>query len=206
MIVILAAGKSTRLGGTNKLLVQAANVPVHEWHRRAVGNAETYAVVRPEDEEAVLSAAPWLAGVITHKETDGPCGALLAASARLSRGPLTVLYADTLLSRVPTQFGDWVGVAPAPWRVWDYYDHSEKEWTRGVPQVLVCCGVYRFTNRQLLNSVCDQLKNSSSTEVHMAQLLKQYTRTQPMNQLLVESWQDAGDFGALKLVKPIKES
>ncbi len=205
VIVILAAGKSTRLGGTNKLLVQAAGMPVHEWHRLAVGNAEAYAVVRPDSEQAVRKAASWLAGVITHDKADGPCAALLAASEKLPHGPLTVLYADTLLPKVPTRYGDWVGVAPAPWRVWDYYDHSKSEWTRGVPQVQVCCGVYQFTNRELLNTICHELKRLSGNEVHMAEVLKKYTRMQPMYQLTVEGWQDAGDLDALKLVKQIKE-
>jgi len=205
VIVILAAGKATRLGGTNKLLVEAADLPVHEWHRRAAGDAQTYAVVRPEDEKAVLSAAPWLAGVIPHAEADGPSGALLSASTSLPHGALTVLFADTLLPQVPTQYGDWVGVAPAPWRVWDYYEHAEGGWTRGVPQVLVCCGVYRFTNRELLNDICYDLKLGSTNEVHMADVLRSYAPHQPLTELIVSGWQDAGDPDALKRVQPIKE-
>jgi CTP:molybdopterin cytidylyltransferase MocA len=101
VIVILAAGKASRLGGTNKLLVEAAGMPVHEWHRRAVGNEPTYAVVRSDDVGRVLSAAPWLSGVIPHDEADGPSGALLSASTSLPDGALTVLFSDTLLPEVP---------------------------------------------------------------------------------------------------------
>jgi hypothetical protein len=163
VIVILAAGRATRLGGTNKLLVEAAGLPVHEWHRRAAGKQPTYAVVRPDDEKAVLSAAPWLAGVIPHAEADGPSGALLSASTALPEGALTVLFADTLLPQVPTQEGDWVGVATAPWR--------------------------RSTN-----------------EVHMADVLRSYAPHQPLTELIVTGWQDAGDPDALKRVQPIKET
>ncbi len=206
MIVILAAGKATRLGGTNKLLVEAAGLPVHEWHRRSVGKQPTYAVVRPDDENAVLSAAPWLAGVIPHAEADGPSGALLSASTSLVDGPLTVLFADTLLPQVPKQEGDWVCVAPAPWRIWDYYEHSAGGWTRGVPEVLVCCGIYRFTNRELLNDVCYDLKLASTSEVHMADVLRSYAPHQPLTELVISGWQDAGDPDALKRVQPIKET
>jgi hypothetical protein len=207
VIVILAAGRATRLGGTNKLLVEAAGLPVHEWHRRAAGKQPTYAVVRPDDEKAVLSAAPWLAGVIPHAEADGPSGALLSASTALPEGALTVLFADTLLPQVPTQEGDWVGVATAPWRIWDYYDAStEGGWTRGVPEVLVCCGIYRFTNRELLNDICYDLKLGSTNEVHMADVLRSYAPHQPLTELIVTGWQDAGAPDALKRVQPIKET
>lgn len=207
MIVILAAGKATRLGGTNKLLVEAAGLPVHEWHRRAAGKQPTYAVVRRDDEKSVLSAAPWLAGVIPHDEADGPSGALLSASTTLPEGALTVLFADTLLPQVPTQDGDWVGVAAAPWRIWDYYDAStEGGWTRGIPEVLVCCGIYRFTNRELLNDICYDLKLGSTNEVHMADVLRSYAPRQPLTELIVTGWQDAGDPDALKRVQPIKET
>jgi len=206
VIVILAAGKATRLGGTNKLLVEAAGMPVHEWHRRAVRNEPTYAVVRSDDVGRVLSAAPWLSGVIPHDEADGPSGALLSASTSLPDGALTVLFADTLLPEVPKQEGDWVGVAPAPWRVWDYYEHGEGGWTRGVPQVLVCCGVYRFTNRQLLNDICYDLKLGSTNEMHMADVLRSYAPHQPLTELIVRGWQDAGDSDALKRVQLIKET
>ena len=124
MIVILAAGKATRLGGVNKLLVEAAGLPVHEWHRRAAGDQATYAVVRGEHEKAVLSAAPWLTGVIPHDEADGPSGALLSASTGLPGGDLTVLFADTLLPQVPTHHGNWLGVAHAPCLNWNKYYHA----------------------------------------------------------------------------------
>jgi hypothetical protein len=121
-------------------------------------------------------------------------------------GPLTVLFADTLLPQVPKQEGDWVGVAPAPWRIWDYYEHSAGGWTRGVPEVLVCCGIYRFTNRELLNDVCYDLKLASTSEVHMADVLRSYAPHQPLTELVISGWQDAGDPDALKRVQPIKET
>ena len=44
-LVILSAGKATRLEGKNKLLVEADGVPVHEWHRRAKQSLITDVVV-----------------------------------------------------------------------------------------------------------------------------------------------------------------
>jgi hypothetical protein len=106
---------------------------------------------------------------------------------------------------VPKQEGDWVGVAPAAWRVWDYYEHGNGGWTRGVPQVLVCCGIYRFTNRELLNDICYDLKLGSTNEVHMADVLRSYAPHQQLTELVVSGWQDAGDPDALKRVQLIKE-
>ena len=198
MIVLLAAGKSTRVGGANKLLVEAAGEPVHEWHKRAASGRATVAVVNAKHAQQVREEAPWLSSIIEHDAHDGPGGALLAFDRAKPHGEIIVLFADTLLQRVPDVHGDWVGVAPAPGRVWDYYDKVEG-WTRGVPAVLVCCGVYRFTNRPLLREVLEELV-AEANEVHIADVLRVYSERQRLSELVIDGWQDAGDTEALRRV------
>lgn len=202
MIVILAAGKATRMHGLNKLLVIADCDPVHEWHRRAVGDRACAVVVNSKHAQQVRSAAPWISKVVTHDKHDGPAGALLEFDKQSPHGALTVLFADTLLPRVPDTAGDWVGVAPAPWRAWDYYDRAAG-WTRGTPSVLVCCGVYRFEDRDALReSLIEAMKPDGET--HMADVLRSYAARRKLNELVVDGWQDAGDAEALKRVHKMR--
>jgi len=139
--VILAAGKATRLGGENKLLVNAGGVPVARWHERLLRGIPATIVTRSEDVRAVADAATW-ARVIPHDELDGPVGALKAyrSIARYPDEETIVLFADTLLVPQPLPNGSWVGLAPAPARVWDL--PSPWGWTRGKPTLLVCVGIY----------------------------------------------------------------
>lgn len=197
--VILAAGRSTRLGGVNKLLVNAGGVPVHEWHRRALAGFKVGAVVRPTDFHEVSEAAPWLDEVVGHERQDGPVGALLAY-LNDSNEPITVVYADTLLPQVPDEDDDWVGVAKAPGRVWDYW---EGEWTRGVPYVEVCVGAYRFNCVSCLRTTARNLVAKSDGETHMADLLRSYSDEHNVQRLPLEGWQDAGDPEAVARVKKI---
>ena len=96
--VILAAGRSSRLGGTNKLLVEAGGRPVHEWHRKVLADYEVNVVVRPDDAQAVRDAMPWVHLVVTHDRFDGPGGALHSYLERIDEPDgLLVLFADTLL-------------------------------------------------------------------------------------------------------------
>lgn len=198
--VILAAGRATRLGGVNKLLVEAGGLPVHEWHRRALEGYDVGAVVRPADADAVRTAAPWLT-VVEHELQDGPAGALLAyITANPEHGPLTVIYADTLLPSVPSAAGDWVATAKAPGRVWDYWDG---DWTRGVPWVEVCVGAYQFACVGCLVGTLRRLLAQSGGEVHLADVLREYDIEHLIQRLRVEGWQDAGDPEAIARVKPI---
>lgn len=195
-VVILAAGKSTRLGGINKLLVKAGNDLVINWHRRALEGREVSAVVGLSDFHDVSDVATWFNYLIGHNRTDGPVGALNRYLwTDHSDEPLVVLYADTLLPSLPEVQGDWVGVAPAPWRVWDY--QGRDGWTRGVPEVPVCVGVYRFTNIPELRHATDYLTETALGEVHMVDLLRMYEKKHPLRPVTVNGWQDAGDSEAL---------
>jgi len=198
--VILAAGKSTRLAGENKLLVNAGGIPVHEWHRRALKGFDVGAVVRPTDFSEVNEAMPWLEKIMGHGVYDGPVGAL-HAYIRTMNEPITVVYGDTLLPEVPTEDADWVAVARAPWRVWDYYDG---EWTRGVPYVQVCVGAYRFSCISCVKHIAKNLlDNADGEEVHMVDLIRSYSEEHIIQRLRVEGWQDAGDLDAIARVKLI---
>lgn len=197
-VVILAAGRSSRLGGRSKLLVDAAGIPVHEWHRRAIGARAATAVVRSDDAAAVADAAPWLA-LVTHDSLDGPAGAVLAyLRARAGIGGVTVLFGDTLLPAVPERRGCWVGVAPAPWRVWDY--PMAGRWVRGVPEVPVCIGLYHFCAPALLAAACERALATADGEASMADVLNEYATHQWLEPLPIEGWQDAGDPDALRRV------
>ncbi len=198
MIALLSAGKSTRVGGANKLLMDAGGLRVHEWHRRAIGSRATVAVVNSSHASQVREEAPWLNEVLEHDAHDGPGGALLAFDRAHPHGDVIVLFADTLLKRVPEVHGDWVGVADAPGRVWDYHD-ARAGWTRGKPVQLVCCGVYRFTDRELLRRSLQE--QSDDGELNIATVLQRYTQQRGASKLIINDWQDAGDFDALKRVR-----
>ena len=150
-LVILAAGKSTRLDGKNKLLVEADGITVAEWHRLAKQNHFADIVVHFSDHSIINNlAGKWASRVIAHDAYDGPGGALRAYVADTWHdGGLVVQFADTLLTHIPANTGSWVGVANAPWRVWDYPD-SYGGWVRGEPVVRVCCGIYRFSSMEKL--------------------------------------------------------
>lgn len=203
--LILAAGRSSRLGGVSKLLVNAAGLSVAAWHRRALEGFEVAAVIRPEDRGSIGICAPWISPLIEHPRTDGPVGALLAYLEAMPEeaGELLVLFADTLLPAAPAEPGDWVGVAPAPWRAWDYYLEG-MGWSRGIPQIEVCAGVYRFSCRAcLLRNARELVARAEGGELHMVELLRAYERDHLIQPLAVEGWQDAGDPEAISRVKPI---
>ena len=78
--VILAAGKSTRLDGKCKLLIDAAGTPVHAWHSRVWGS-EADAVILPEFVDK-LSDAGWTGGTYGIDCGGGPARALPAGEIR----------------------------------------------------------------------------------------------------------------------------
>ena len=198
--VILAAGRSSRLGGTNKLLVEAGGQPVHEWHRKALADYEVNVVVRPDDAQAVRDAMPWVHLVVTHDRFDGPGGALHSYLERIDEPDgLLVLFADTLLRTIPDDPGDWVGVATPPGRVWDYWDG---DWMRGVPRVNVCVGVYHFACTDCLMRSLALLVEGLAVEVSFADLLRHYSREHYVDHTQINDWQDAGDPDALARVQP----
>lgn len=195
--VILAAGKSTRLGGANKLLVEAGGAGVHRWHERLLRGIPTTVVTRSEDVKAVSDAAAW-ARVMAHDETDGPVGALRAYLSH-SRWPLEeliVLFADTLLPPQPLPAGSWVGVAPAPARTWDL--PSPWGWTRGKPYLAVCVGIYAFSAPERLHSAVRSLE--IGPEVPFSDLLQRYAVDTQLHRNTVRGWHDAGDPAAIAAV------
>lgn len=200
--VILAAGKSTRLGGANKLLVEAGGVPVHRWHERLLRGIPTTVITRTEDVNAVAEAMPW-ARVRAHDETDGPVGALRAHFS-LGRWPVEetiVLFADTLLAPQPLPEGSWVGVAPAPARTWDL--PSRWGWTRGKPYLAVCVGIYAFAYPERLYDAIRSLQ--IGPEVSFSELLQRYASDTQLHQNTVRGWHDAGDPAAIAAVPDFED-
>lgn len=198
--IILAAGKSTRLGGENKLLVEAGGAPVHAWHERLLRGIPTTIVTRPEDVAEVAAAATW-ADVIPHGEYDGPVGALAAyLQIYLDRADeLLVLFADTLLVPQPLPERSWVGVAPAPARTWDLY--APWGWARGVPYLPVCAGIYAFDYPdRLRRAVKRAMERSEGRDLPMIELLNEYAKSTPLHDNPVRGWYDAGDKDALSRV------
>jgi len=200
--VILAAGKATRLGGENKLLVEAGGVPVSRWHERLLRGIPTTIVTRSDQAAAVMDVATW-AKVIAHDELDGPVGALKAyrSTARHSEEETIVLFADTLLVPQPLPAGSWVGVAPAPARVWDL--PSPWGWTRGKPYLPVCVGIYAFDNSRRLDDAIERL--AVGPDVPFAKLLHAYALSSRLNQNNVRGWHDAGDRDAISRVPDFEE-
>lgn len=203
--VILAAGKSTRLGGSNKLLVEAGGLPVHAWHERLLDGIPTAIVTRTEEAAEVALALPWVARVIGHSAYDGPVGALAAyLDAYTDEGELLVLFADTLIApqpRIPS--GDWVGVAYAPARRWDF-PTPEGWYSRGVPLVEVCVGAYSFSSIPDLTKAVEiarvEAAKAGEVDVPMTRLLNAYMTLHRIDPLHVYSWHDAGDWDAIDRV------
>lgn len=200
--VILAAGKSTRLGGANKLLVEAGGVPVHKWHERLLRGIPTSIITRTEDVPAVSEAIKW-AKVLAHDEADGPVGALRAYLS-IRRWPIEetiVLFADTLLAPQPIPEGSWVGVAPAPARTWDL--PSKWGWTRGKPYLSVCVGIYAFAYPERLYRMLETLE--VGPDLSFADLLQRYASDTQLHENTVRGWHDAGDPAAIAAVPNFEE-
>lgn len=188
-VVILAAGKSTRLNGYSKLLVQAAGTTVLEWHLRALKGAIAGVVVRP-NEAGTIYLSGWRGPIVETNDTRGPSRALERYLLDTGvTGPLTVIYGDTVLPSIPEERGSWVGVADAPSRrVWDY--HNGVRWTRGETTGEVCIGAYRFDDAEKLLDTIRSLKSSEMIDV-----LSSYGEMRPLR---IDGWQDTGDFQALQ--------
>jgi hypothetical protein len=204
--LILAAGRATRLGGRNKLLVEAAGIPVADYHAKALAGYETTAVVRYEERQQVREAAPWLHSIIGDNRGGGPVGALTAyfeSDYYRRNEPLLVIYGDTLIDEIPERPGSWVGVAAAPTRIWDFHDGIE--WTRGTPAALVCVGLYRFDRPDILEGIAHQLTERATLqgkeETHMAEALRYYADQRRLPAQRVHGWRDAGDDEALARIE-----
>jgi len=197
-VVVLAAGKSTRLGGACKLLLSAGGVPVHQWHSSAWGG-DIDAVVLPEHVDQ-LAGSGWEGRTFGVGGAVGPARTLLEyMNAVREQGRVTVVYADSLLrSRIDSP-GDWVGVSVAPGRQWDYWDGFS--WVRGAPKFEVCCGIYQFEDGAVLLDVLSGIEYRDGAEIGMTAVLQRYDHKRRMERLQISDWQDAGDWHALEAVK-----
>jgi CTP:molybdopterin cytidylyltransferase MocA len=206
-VVILAAGRATRLGGVNKLLVTAGGLPVHEWHRRAFAGADISIVVHDHSIRAIKDEIPWSNAIIGTDKFNGPVGALDAYLAQTNhRDGVTVVFADTLIPPQPLSAGDWVGVAAAPARRWDM-PSARGHWVRGIPRIPVCVGIYSFADMDALREAASAAHSDAAKmgekETPMTMLLNRYGSDMPW--LRVRGWHDAGDPAAVASV-PLWES
>ena len=197
--VIVAAGRSTRLDGACKLLVEAAGQPVHKWHTDVWGQ-ETDAIVLPEHVDA-LGDAGWNGNIYGVDAGGGPARALLEYMDTVQeKDVVNVVYADSLLRHRPNAKGDWVGVSIAQsGREWDFWNGFS--WARGMPKVEVCCGVYQFSNGELLLEILRGVEYPSGEEVGMTTVLRRYDHEQRLERLWIRDWQDAGDWEAIRKVE-----
>lgn len=201
-VVILAAGKSTRLGGVNKLLVNAGGMPVHEWHRKAFDGADISVVVHDQFVRVVEDELFLETTVIGTNKFNGPVGALDAYLAQTAQTDgLIVVFADTLIPPQPMPAGDWVGVAAAPARRWDM-PSSRGHWVRGIPRIPVCVGIYSFTDMSALREASAaahaDARGVGDNETSMTMLLNRYGLDIPW--FKVRGWHDAGDPAAVASV------
>jgi len=196
-IVILNAGKSTRLDGQNKLLVSAGGQPVYRWHLRAFADAHIAIVTKSEDIEVTRQAMPTVDRIIAHDQTDGPAGALAAYLQLHDDDNLIVAYSDTLIGPQPLPEGDWVGIAPLSSRAWDYRQPGG-EWAHLVPTICVANGLYAFSDLDYLRACLAEL--GTRPDQHLPDLLNLYERERPMHDLPIAGWHDAGDYAALARV------
>lgn len=200
--VILSAGKSTRLGGRNKLTVSAGGREVAEWHR-ALLDGFRIAVVAPQSDAGALAVQfPWVDRVVAHSRADGPVGALSAyLSAYRDDEEIVVLFADTLLPPQPLPKGDWVGIANAPQRRWDFPGENST-YLRGTLAFPVCVGIYSFAwISKLREAVAEAIEDGTihgETDVPMIRVLNRYAPG--LYQMPVRGWHDAGDPEALARV------
>lgn len=199
--LILSAGKSTRLGGKQKLLVTAGGIPVHEWHRRALTDYKTAVVVRPEDDAEVAAALTWADRIVPHGKTNGPVGAI-AAYLRLfdDDTELLVVYADTLIPAQPLPPGDWVGVSRLTDRTWDH-QNKYGVWVKEELPTMVAVGLYRFADLQELRRVMDEVGDKD--DHHLPDLLNLYQARVYTTQVPITGWHDAGDPAALARVPQV---
>jgi CTP:molybdopterin cytidylyltransferase MocA len=208
--VILSAGKASRLAGKNKLLVDAGDRRVSDWHRALLDGYRTAVVTRPVDAAEIAIALPWVDRVVGHPEADGPVGAL---SAYLSAYPedeeIVVLFADTLLVPQPLPAGDWVGVAAAPARRWDF-PAENGHWARGVVDLPVCVGIYAFAYpaelRRAIVGAREDAETIGVSDIPMTLLLNRYAREATLPWKRIRGWHDAGDPEAIALVPRWEEA
>ena len=196
--LIISAGKSTRLGGKQKLLLTAGGTPVHEWHRRALIDYKTAVVVRPEDDAEVAATLTWADRIVPHAKTDGPVGAIAAyLQVFADDTELLVVYADTLIQPQPLPTGDWVGVSRLTDRTWDHLN-AYGVWVKEALPTMVGIGLYRFADIEQLRRAIATLGDKE--DQHLPDLLNLYKAQVYTPQVPIAGWHDAGDPTALARV------
>jgi len=202
-VLILAAGKSTRLEGRCKMLIEAAGKPVWQWHSEAWEGNRIDAIVQSADAKQ-LEDSGFRGLVCKDDKLGGPVGALRRYVSLLPTDfpfPLIVSFADSLIKSGVYDTGDWVGISNAPLvRAWDYPDGEY--WVRGVPRISVCMGLYRFEDVPTLQFVLEGMEHQIfNKEIPMVELITEYQKLRPMRQLRIDGWQDAGDWEAIQRVR-----
>lgn len=196
-VLILNAGKSTRLDGRDKMFVEAGGVPVHQWHRRAYDGLDVALVTRSDAE-----TPSWIERVHRHDEADGPLGAVASyLNAYDDDDELLVVYADTLIAKQDFPDGDWVGVSLLLDRTWDHVNRYG-QWVKDVLPTQVGVGVYRFADLTLLRRCIESL--GTKPDYHLPDLLNLYGATRYLTPFTLVGWHDAGDWAALSRVPNIR--
>jgi len=201
-VVVLSAGKSTRLDGICKMLVWAKDKPVHKWHTDAWLEVPLDAVVLSKDVKTLASNEWNGSEIYGYDGGGGPASALRHYLSKTTHtGTLLVSFADSLLKGPVMDRGDWVGVSNMPInRQWDY--PAAKGWIRGKPRVPVCMGLYQFTDVDALRHAIDKISPERfSPEIPMVDVLTQYHKIHPLRDLYIGGWQDAGDWESIKTVR-----
>jgi len=196
-VLILNAGKATRLDGHDKLFVEAGGVPVHEWHRRAYDGLDVALVTRTG------KATPdWITRVHRHDASDGPLGAVNSyLQAYDDDKELLVVYADTLIAKQDLPDGDWVGVSLLLQRRWDHVNRYG-QWVNDILPQQVGVGVYRFADLDLLRRCIESL--DIKLDHHLPDLLNLYAASRYLAPFTLVGWHDAGDWAALSRVPNIR--
>lgn len=188
-LVILAAGKSTRLDGAFKPNLLVGGQRMIDWQRQAA-HADRTVLVAHEDTHF---PEPGVHTVWTDRQ-DGPAQALGVGLKLVWKGEVLVTLADTWWSTTP-EGSDWVGVCRAEGgRAWDYpegdsYNRSHVSAHRVLD---VCVGLYCFSDcEELVKAVGKAMDTrTSDREVSMAEVLHFYDRT--LLNVQIPEWLDVG--------------
>lgn len=191
-LVILAAGKSSRLQGLYKPNLVVGGKRMIDWQMTA---AQTeYTVVVAHDSQ-VFPETKWNVKTTYTRKQWGPASALCQGLNFVLEEPVVVALADTWWRHTPGG-SDWVGVSPAQGgRSWDYPQGTS--FTRSfVPanhRLDVCVGLYSFSDIPALKSAVNLALDhrAKDREVSMAEVLHFYEL--PLRCEQIPEWLDVGD-------------
>lgn len=191
-VVVLSAGKASRLGGICKALTDVKGRTAIDRQTEALGE-KPLLVVHSQHSRFVAERG---FDFRVCDEYGGPIRALKAALPFVEF-PLTVLFADTLFTRLPTG-SDWVGYGYRKGgREWDTIEltpkgvFSARAWYPDDGFHAVAAGAYNFSDRDGLLAAVDEVPDDGP----MAWLCNAYPFPLEAERLL--GWQDVGDFKAI---------